>query len=77
MLGDVRVRPGDLIVADADGVVVVPSLKIKEVLSKALATREIEIQILEAALSGMPLNEARKKFKYHTLQRAETSTLAA
>mgnify|MGYP000048724407 FL=1 len=77
MLGDARVRPGDLIVADADGVVVVPALKIKEVLTKALATREIENQILEAALSGMPLNEARKKFKYHTLQRSESSTLAA
>jgi regulator of RNase E activity RraA len=77
MLGDARVRPSDLIVADADGVVVVPSLKIKEVLTKALATREIENQILEAALSGMPLNEARKKFKYHTLQRSETSALSA
>jgi regulator of RNase E activity RraA len=77
MLGDARVRPGDLIVADADGVVVVPSLKIREVLTKALATREIENQILDAALSGMPLNEARKKFKYHTLQRSETSALSA
>jgi regulator of RNase E activity RraA len=77
MLGDARVRPSDLIVADADGVVVVPSLKIKEVLTKALATREIENQILEAALSGMPLNEARKNFKYHTLQRSETSALSA
>jgi regulator of RNase E activity RraA len=66
MLGDARVRPGDLIVADADGVVVVPSLKIREVLTKALATREIENQILDAAL-----------FKYHTLQRSETSALSA
>lgn len=77
MLGDARVRPGDLIVADLDGAVVVPLLKIEEVLSKALATREIENQILEAALAGMPLNDARKKFKYHTLQRSVASTLAA
>jgi len=77
MLGDTRVRPGDLIIGDADGVVVVPAPRIKEVLTKALATRDVEAQILQAALAGMPLTEARKTFNYHTLQRSETSALAA
>ena len=74
MLGDVRVAPGDLIIGDADGVVVIPGLRMQEVLTKALKTREIEQQILAAAISGMPLNEARKIFNYHTLQRAPDLT---
>lgn len=75
MLGDVRVCSGDLILGDADGVVVVPRQRIKEVLTRALETRVVEEQILQAALGGLPLNEARKKFKYHTLQRSTSSQL--
>lgn len=77
MLGDVRVCPGDLVVGDADGIVVVPQQRMREVLTKALDTRAVEEQILQAALGGLPLTEARKKFKYHTLQRAAASPLAA
>ena len=77
MLADVRVCPGDLIVGDADGIVVVPRLRMQEVLTKALTTREVEEKILQAALEGMPLNDARKKFKYHTLQRSTASELGA
>ena len=76
-LGDVRVCPGDLIVGDADGVVAVPRERMQEVLTKALATRVVEEQILAAALDGMPLAEARQQFKYHTLQRAADSTRTA
>jgi len=73
MLGDVRVTHGDLLIGDADGVVVVPQRRMQEVLTKALETRVLEAQILEAALAGMPLAEARKKYGYHTLQRAPAS----
>lgn len=68
-LGDVRVMPGDLVCADADGVVVVPAARREEVLAKALATRKREERILSAALAGTPLCEARQTFGYHTLQR--------
>lgn len=77
MLGDVRVRAGDLVVGDADGIVIVPRLRMQEVLTRALATREVEEQILQAALGGLALTEARQKFKYHTLQRSAGSNLAA
>lgn len=77
MLGDVRVCPGDLVAGDADGVVVVPRPRLQEVLTKALETRAVEEQILQAALAGLPLTEARKKFRYHTLQRAAKSPLGA
>lgn len=76
-LGDVRVCPGDLIVGDADGIVVVPRTRLQDVLEKALATRVIEQQILATALGGVPLVEARKQFKYHSLQRAADSPLNA
>ncbi|MEG1768711.1 MAG: RraA family protein [Comamonas sp.] len=76
-LGDVRVCPGDLIVGDADGIVVVPRARLQDVLEKALATRVIEEQILATALGGVPLVEARKQFKYHSLQRAADSPLNA
>ncbi|MCY1229568.1 Aldolase/RraA [compost metagenome] len=75
-LGDVRVCNGDLLIGDDDGVVVVPHARMQEVLTKALETRVVEVQILDAALAGMPLAEARKKFGYHTLQRSPT-TLAS
>lgn len=77
MLGDVRVVPGDLVIGDADGIVVVPQKRIQDVLTKALQTRKIEEQILSAALKGMPLSEARKQYGYHTLQRAPAGDLAA
>lgn len=70
LLGDVRVCPGDLMIGDDDGVVAVPHQRMQDVLMKALETRAVEVQILEAALAGMPLLEARKKHGYHTLQRA-------
>src|SRR5215207_8764149 len=60
-LGGVRVCPGDLVIGDADGVVVVPRQRMQEVLVKALEMRAVEAQILDAALGGMALSEARKK----------------
>lgn len=69
MLGDVRVAPGDLIVGDQDGLLVVPADKTQHVLERAVAIQETEKQILTAGLAGMPLVEARKRFGYHALQR--------
>ncbi|MBS1156043.1 MAG: RraA family protein [Proteobacteria bacterium] len=69
-LGGVRVCPRDLVVADADGVVVVPAARTLEVLKRALSMSEVEKRIVKAALSGMKLAEARRQFGYHTLQRA-------
>ncbi len=68
-LGEVRVCQGDLVVADADGVVVVPSARIAEVLARALDMHDVEERILAAALGGMKLADARRTFGYHALQR--------
>ncbi len=69
-LGDVRVVAGDYILADADGVVVIPRSHAQRVIERALRTREVEQRILDAALAGMALGEARRQFGYHVLQRA-------
>ena len=69
-LGDVRVKKGDFVVGDQDGVVVIPAQHLTKVIEKAYLTSQIEKQIVNAALSGMPLVEARKQYGYHTLQRS-------
>lgn len=69
-LGDVRVAAGDWIVADDDGVVVVPKTRAAEVFERALALRHAEERIVAATLAGATLVEARRQSAYHTLQRA-------
>ena len=65
----VRVSPGDIVVADQDGVVFVPAGRAAEVFERALAMQAVEARIVAAALDGMPLAQARCEFGYHTLQR--------
>jgi len=68
-LGDVQVRPGDILIGSDDGVVVVPREKEEEILSLARSISEAEERILAESLAGARLDEARKKYKYHELQR--------
>jgi len=67
-LANVRVRAGDIIVGDADGVVVIPKEFEEKVLATALEIEAAEDKIREAVDKGMRLDEARKHFKYHSLQ---------
>ncbi|MDE2455700.1 MAG: RraA family protein [Burkholderiales bacterium] len=75
-LGDVRVEPGDFLVGDKDGIVVVPKARAAEVFHKALALEAAERRIVEATLAGMTLCEARRSAAYHTLQRPARSSEA-
>jgi len=68
-LGDVQVCQGDIVLGSDDGVVVVPKDKEEEVLSVAQSISEAEANLLTEALKGMRLDEVRKKYGYHQLQR--------
>lgn len=67
-VADIRVRPGDIIVGDADGVVVVPTELAEEVAKIATHIEEAEDHIREAVMNGEKLKDARVKFHYHQLQ---------
>lgn len=68
-IGSARVEPRDIVVADANGVVVVPRNRAKEVAQTAHSIEAVEAQIRERISAGSTLGEARKATGYHTLQR--------
>lgn len=70
-LGRVRVSAGDILRGDADGVLVIPKEHEDKVLASAEEISEAEDRIREAIRGGLRLDEARRKFKYHSLQTRE------
>ncbi len=67
-IGTVRVAARDIVVADANGVVIVPRARAAEVASVARRIEEIESRIREQISQGKSLGEARASLGYHTLQ---------
>lgn len=67
-VGNRQVRPDDIIVGDASGVVVVPKERAQEVLKFARSIETAESAIIEAVRNGATIAEARKAHGYHTLQ---------
>jgi 4-hydroxy-4-methyl-2-oxoglutarate aldolase len=67
-LGEVQVRPGDILVGDADGVLVIPRIREKEVLDIAREIEDAEQAIERETARGTRLDEARRTFRYHQLQ---------
>jgi regulator of RNase E activity RraA len=67
-LGDVQVRQGDILVGDADGIVVVPQSREDEVLETARSIEEAEQAIEAETAKGTRLDDARTKHRYHVLQ---------
>ncbi len=67
-LGEVRVLPGDLILGDGDGIVVIAKEHEDAVLKAAQEIDVAEERIREEIAKGGRLDEAREKFKYHQLQ---------
>ncbi len=70
-IGNARVSPGDLMVGDANGVVVVPRERESDVIELAEQVHAAEEAICRAVEDGMRLDEARVQFKYHALQRRQ------
>ncbi|MGV7214957.1 RraA family protein [Bradyrhizobium sp. UFLA05-112] len=70
-IGTVRVATRDIVVADANGVVVVPRQRAREVAEAARKIETVEAAIRERIASGASIREARAALGYHTLQRKE------
>jgi len=60
----VEVAPGDLVLADADGTIIVPSGVAGDVLARAEELGEREIEIRSEIRSGLPLADALAKFRH-------------
>ncbi|MGG1659894.1 RraA family protein [Brevibacillus sp. NRS-1366] len=67
-LGDVKVRPGDILYGTDDGMLVIPQEREEEILVVAQMIEEKEEGIRAEVLKGTPLKEARAKYGYHELQ---------
>jgi regulator of RNase E activity RraA len=67
-LGDVQVRPNDIVVGTDDGILVVPYDRAEQVLDIACSISAAEAKIIAAVKSGSRLDEARRAHNYHHLQ---------
>lgn len=68
-IGTVRVASRDIVVADANGVVIVPRARARDVAETARQIEGIESAIRERIAQGATIAEARSALGYHTLQR--------
>ncbi|MFJ3371541.1 RraA family protein [Pseudomonas sp. NPDC086251] len=68
-IGTARVCARDIVVADANGVVIVPRARAAEVAACARQIESIEADIRALISQGKPLKEARAALGYHNLQR--------
>lgn len=73
----IRVCPGDIILGDDTGVIVIPRERAMEVLEIAERIEVTERRIIEEVMKGSTLREARKKLNYHHLQTREDELVAA
>lgn len=68
-IGRVHVHPRDIVVADANGVVIIPRGRAREVARVSAEVEQSEESIRELIAGGASIAEARQKLGYHTLQR--------
>ncbi len=66
-IGDVQVRPGDVVVADINGVVIIPVEKVDEVLSAAEEILAKEEAMVEELRRGVPVLEVDRKYNYEAM----------
>jgi 4-hydroxy-4-methyl-2-oxoglutarate aldolase len=68
-IANIQVHPGDLMVGDGSGLVIVPLNRAEEVLANAREVAAAEEGIEKEIAKGSKLVEARKRFRYEDLQR--------
>ena len=69
--GGVTVHPGDIIVGDRSGVVVIPKEKHKEILEKAEEFYEKEESMIRDLRGGMSMQEVDDKYNYNAMLKKE------
>ena len=69
-LGGIPVKPGDLIVADDNGICVVPRDRMEEVLGFAQFFKSVEEWIIEAVRTGVDPVIAHEKVRYDMMTKA-------
>lgn len=60
---DVTVNPGDFVVADLDGVVIIPPDLIDQVAEIAARQKSADVKVQQAILKGMTFTEASNRFR--------------
>jgi 4-hydroxy-4-methyl-2-oxoglutarate aldolase len=68
-ISNVQIHPGDIVIGDGSGVVIVPQGQAEEVLAAAKKVARAEEAIEGEIAKGSTLIEARQRFGYHELQR--------
>jgi regulator of RNase E activity RraA len=58
----VEIAPGDFILGDDDGVIIIPAAIVSDVLKEAEKLTQIEVQIRNELSNGLPLADALRKF---------------
>ncbi len=66
-LGDVQVRPGDILVGDVNGIVVIPPEKVDEVLGAAEEILQKEEAMKADILAGMDILQVDGKYNYEQM----------
>jgi regulator of RNase E activity RraA len=66
-IGDIYVRPGDIVIADGSGVVIIPIERIEDVLKAAEEIYEKEQAMLDELRKGVPVLEVDQKYSYDTM----------
>lgn len=66
-IGDIQVRPGDIVMADVNGVVIVPVEKLDDVVKSAEGIVEKESAMVEELRNGANIVEVDQKYFYETM----------
>ena len=66
-IGNIQVRPGDIVMADINGIVIIPPEKLDEVLDAAEQLSQKEEAIVAELKRGVPIVEVDKKYAYEQM----------
>jgi regulator of RNase E activity RraA len=64
LINNIKICPGDIVIGDDNGVIIIPLSKANEVLKKTRNIKATEERIVASIKSGMKLEEARKLHQY-------------